>query len=513
MKQYFKQTDRQAAKEWENYYESFIADVEADVNETKEEREKRIATLEADPEAWKRYYFPKYTYAPPAGFHVAASERELDNGEWYEVRAWARELAKDVVEMMNTLYQVLAQKSKKNILLISNSWDKAADLLKPYKLNLERNERIISDYGMQMMIGSWTDGDFTTTEGVSFIAVGAGQSPRGTREEEVRPDKIIISDIDTDEDVRNPDTITKRWHWFENAVYPTRSVSKDFQVIFLGNIIAKDCCIVRAMDKADVAEVINLEDEAGESTWPEKNRPEHIERIKSTISTRAYQQEYLNNPLAEGDTFPELYWGKVPNLTSFQFLVAYGDPAPSNSKNKKGSFKSLFLIGGKNGKFYVITGFLDHVVNDEFVEWYYRIRKYVAKRTQVYNYIENNKLQDPFYEQVFLPLFAGKAKETGIVLGIMPDERAKPDKFSRIEGNLEPLNRNGQLILNIEEQGNPHMKRLEEQFKLINPQLKAPSDGPDCVEGGVWIVNEKNNVLKPDTVKVGWWTKHSNRRF
>jgi hypothetical protein len=509
----FQPTDRQASRNWDVYYESFVKDVKAIVNETPTDKAKRIKKLEADQEAWKQYYFPKYIYAPAAPFHITASERELTDPELYEVRAWARELAKDVVEMMNTLYQVLAQRSKKNIMFISNSWDKAADLLKPFKINLERNERIISDYGIQQLLGSWKDGDFTTTQGVSFIAVGAGQSPRGTRNEEVRPDKVIISDIDTDEDVRNPDVIDKRWHWFEHAVYPTRSISKPSQFIWLGNIIAKDCCITRAMKKADVADVVNLEDKDGESTWPEKNKREHIDRIKSKISTKAYQTEYMNNPLSEGDIFKHMNWGEVPELKQFTFLVAYGDPAPSNSQNKKGSYKSVFLIGGLNGKFYVITGYLDHEVNAEFVEWYYRLRNYVDGKTQVYNYIENNKLQDPFYEQVFLPLFAKKAKETGKVLGIIPDTRSKPDKFSRIEGNLEPLNNNGQLILNIAEKHNYHMKRLEEQFKLVNPRLSSPADGPDCIEGGVWIVNEKNSQIKPDSIKICDKSWYKSKKF
>ena len=40
------------------------------------------------------------------------------------------------------------------------------------------------------------------------------------------------------------------------------------------------------------------------------------------------------------------------------------------------------------------------------------------------------------------------------------------------------------------------MKRLEDQFKLFTPQLKAPADGPDCVEGGVQIINEKDSTNK-----------------
>ena len=506
-----KTTDKQAKLEWDSYYESFLSSVNAAHGETEAEKRRRISKLESNFEEWKKYYFPKYCFAPAAVFHKKASQRILNNPEFYEVRMWARELAKDAVCMMETLYQALTGQ-KRNIILISNSCDKAANLLEPYRINLERNERIIQDYGTQQMPGSWTFGDFVTISGVSFLAIGSGQSPRGTRNEEVRPDKIIYSDMDTDEDVRNPDIIDKRWDWTEKAVFPTRSVSKPFQVIWLGNRIAEDCCVVRARELADYVDVVNLEDKNGNSTWPEKNTQENIQRIKDKMSTKAYQAEYMNNPIQEGEVFKELTWGKVPPLNKFKFLVAYGDPAPSNKGNKASSFKSLFLLGFLEDKYYIITGYLDHPTNSVYVDWYYDLKRYVSERTQVYNYIENNKLQDPFYEQVFLPLFAEKAKESGFV-GITPDTRIKPDKFSRIEGNLEPLNRLGKLIFNEAEKENPHMKRLKDQFLLINAKMKAPADGPDCIEGGVWIINSKISEINPESIIIGHRTFNIKKRY
>ena len=79
-----------------------------------------------------------------------------------------------------------------------------------------------------------------------------------------------------------------------------------------------------------------------------------------------------------------------------------------------------------------------------------------------------------FYEQVFLPLFAEEGKKFGKEVYVSPDERKKPDKFARIEGNLEPLNRQCRLIFNEAEKQNPHMQRLEEQFKAIDPKLLMP---------------------------------------
>lgn len=507
-----KPDERFALNDWESFRKGLIESTIVDDTESHAEQLKRVARLEANPEEWFAYYFPGYYKSEPAPFHKKATRRILANKRWYEVRAWSRELAKSTRTMMEVLLLALTGEVK-NILLISNSSDNAERLLMPYMLNLEANKRIINDYGLQQKPGSWEIGEFTTMGGVSFRALGAGQSPRGTRNEAVRPDVILLDDIDTDEETRNPERITKKWEWIEQALIPTISISGNYRIIYCGNIIARDCCITRAIEKADHVDIVNIRDKNGKSSWPQKNSEADIDKILSLISTASAQKEYFNNPVSTGDVFKEMTWGKVPPLKSFRFLVAYGDPAPSNSKNGKGSYKSVFLIGYRDGKYYVITGFLDHETNAEYVNWYYDLKNFVGDKTQVYNYIENNKLQDPFYKQVFIPLFTTAARENGAMIGIIPDERNKPDKFSRIEGNLEPINRLGNLVLNEAEKANPHMKRLEEQFLLVNARMSAPADGPDCVEGGVWIINEKNTALQAGSFKIGTAVHKPNKRF
>ena len=491
--------DKQALKEWRAYYENLKKDTAVD-ELSPLERTKKLEYLEKHPVEWVKFFFPKYAKSKFMPFHIKAINRICSNSEWYEVLSWSRELAKSTITMMCVMYLVCTGK-KRNNLLISNTKDNAIRLLDPYKEAFEQNSLLKAYYGDMREIGSWAKDEFSLTNDAAFRALGAGESPRGTRKGEVRPDCILVDDFDTDEDCRNPDIVNKKWDWFEG----------DLLVVFCGNIIALDCCVKRAGEKADNWDIINIRDKNGKSTWPYRNTEERINRILSKLSTRMVQQEYFNNPLSEGEVFKELTWGKCPPLSKLQLAVAYGDPAPSNSRNKATSFKALFLIGYYDGNFYIYKGFLDHVVNDEYVNWYYYIHDYVGDKCQVYYFIENNKLQDPFYEQVFLPLFAAKGQERGFI-PISPDTRKKPEKFDRIEGNLEPLNRQGKLILNIDEKDNPHMQRLEEQFLLLNKRMKAPADGVDCIEGGWYILNSKIRTLTVDSYTIGQH-KRSNKRY
>ncbi|WP_108822012.1 hypothetical protein [Dysgonomonas sp. Marseille-P4361] len=535
-----KQADKQAVLDWDKYVQNIQAETTIDSNMSYAEREKKRKELEADPIEWMYEMFPNYAKSKFAKWQITIILLIINNPEFYAVLSWARELAKSTTVMMIVMYLTLTGK-KRNVLLVSNSYDNAERLLAPYKANFEGNKRIEFYYGKQKGL-KWENGEFITKKGAAFRALGAGQSPRGTRVDDIRPDILLPDDFDTDEDCRNLDTINKKWEWWETALYFTRSWSQPLLTIWSGNIIAKDCCIVRAGNKArELSKIVHDETKGkvkkglgiwdiknirmvninkpdpkndflyGTSVWLEKNSEEQIDIVQSQVSASAVQKECYNNPISEGDTFKEITWGKVPPLNKFPFLINYSDPSPSNNtKAKANSNKACFLVGLYEGKLYVITGYLDRVTNAEFVDWFYFIDKYVVERNQVYNYIENNTLQNPFYEQVFIPLFAQARSKYNKIINITPDERRKPDKFARIEGNLEPLNRMGNLILNEAEKNNPHMQRLEEQFKMVTPRLSAPADGVDCIEGGYFIANQKLSTLVPDAISFG--TKPTNNK-
>lgn len=490
------QAEKQALKQWEEFHKSFARDALIDHTLTSGQIDKLRRELEANPIAWCKYVFPGYAKYEFAPFHIRAIKRLTQNDEWYEVLSWSRELAKSTITMMVMLYLALT-KRKRFFVMTSSSKDNARDLLAPYRINLEANPRLKQLYGEQMNIGSWEAHDFTARCGARFFALGAGQSPRGKKNEAIRPDVIIADDFDTDEDCRNPETIKKKWEWYNQALYPTRSISEPTLIVWCGNIIAKDCCVVRAGALADHWDVVNIRDEHGKSTWPAKNTEEFIDRTLKPIPRSAQQKEYFNNPLTEGSIFKNLTLGKVPPLSKFKYVVAYGDPAYSDRKTKAGSFKALWLLGKIADKYYIIKGYLDKVTNAEFIDWYFRLQEWVGGKTVLYMYIENNKLQDPFYEQVFKPLIREEIKRRGVHIHIRPDERKKTDKATRIENNLEPLDRLGQLIFNEDEADNPHMVELRNQGQLFALHLPYPADGMDAVEGGIGIINIKEKESTP----------------
>lgn len=485
-------SDRAAEQKWEAYRLN-LKKATPIPKETSKEKEDRIKRLEKHPEEWFRFYFPNYYTADPAPFHIAATKRVLKNNRWYEVRRWSRELAKSTRGMMEDLYMAMNGIASV-FLLVSHSNDNATELLMPYLINLESNDRLIHDYGLQKGYRRWETGKFVTRQGASFRALGAKESPRGTKNEEKRPDVIRVDDIDTDERCKSKDRMKSLWAWVEQALIPTVSVSGNARIIFQGNLISKNSIIAKASEVADFVETINIRDKNGRSSW-KKNTEEQIDWILSKISWASAQKEYYNNPISEGTVFKDLIFDKVPELRKFPFLIVYGDPSPSNQDTKKNSFKSAWLIGKLNQRYYIIKGFLKQTSNQTYIEWYHDLKAFVEGRSTIYNYMENNGLQDPFYQQVYRPLMKMVGDQKKDLLYILPDERKKPDKFTRIEANLEPIHRSGNLIFNEAEKKNPHMQTLKEQFEAVEPTLGSPADGPDSIEGGIWILDQKALLL------------------
>lgn len=504
-----KKSDKEWLAEWKEFGDNVDNATPVDLTELSVDRIKRIKRLEENNEEWFKYYFPNFYTSEPAPFHLKSTKKVMSNDEYYLVRSWARELSKSGRTMMEVLKLVLTGK-KKNTLLVSNSWDNANRLLMPYKTILERNNRIINDYGAQKRIGSWEEGEFVTRKGCAFRALGAGQSPRGTRANEIRPDVILIDDIDTDDDCRNSEIIDKRVKWIDEALIPTRSISRGLLIIACGNIIADYCCITEMGAKADSHEIINIRDHEGKSTWPQKNTEELIDIALRTTSYESIQKEYYNNPMDGGKVFKNLV-DKAPfKLNQCDYVAIYADPAPSNSESKKSSHKAIGIIANKLLKFNIHKVWVDQMTNAKFIDYLFEAYSIcVAAGVKViYVYIENNTLQNPFYEQLLLPLIYQKSQETGIILPIRPDDRKKPDKWTRIEAKLEPLVRLEYLTFNEKEAKNPHMIRLKAQFKNANSKAKL-LDGPDMVEGGVSIIDVKRAAQAVGAVET--WKREPSR--
>jgi hypothetical protein len=107
------------------------------------------------------------------------------------------------------------------ILLVGNTYSSACDRLASIKHELENNEKIGAMFG-SVRGATWTENDITLSNGVRVQAFGAGQSVRGAKEvtRNMRPDLVLIDDLEDRESVATPEARRKVWQWFTRELVP-----------------------------------------------------------------------------------------------------------------------------------------------------------------------------------------------------------------------------------------------------------------------------------------------------
>ena len=217
--------NRTLSDDWEETLRQIRTQTAVDFTMTGEEKARKLRELEADPVAWAKFMFYRYAKYEFAGFQKKAIRRIIghSDGNWYEVLSWARELAKSTIVMFIVLYLVIVKKNKRCVIMTSATNDGARKLLNQYRAQFEANERLKYFYG-NLIGDKWTEDYFTLSTRVSFMAMGWGQSPRGVKMDEVRPDVLLMDDYDTDEECRNPEIVNNKWTCVRKSTWMVSSI-------------------------------------------------------------------------------------------------------------------------------------------------------------------------------------------------------------------------------------------------------------------------------------------------
>ena len=445
----------------------------------------RIEKAKINYEFFVSYYFPHYAKNKCGKFQIDAANEVARNKKLRALFEWARGHAKSThFDLMIPLW--LKIKGELNVMiLVGKSEDNAKTLLGDLQAELQFNQRYIHDFGEQINIGSWEDGRFITKDGKAFFALGRGQSPRGLRYRQSRPDYIVVDDLDDDELVTNDHRVAKMLDWILEALFNTLDMGSG-RFVFVGNRIHKNSVLANFAKIAGVHHtVVNALDDSGKPTWKEKYSNSDIQEVIDTIGTRRAQKEFFNNPITDGSVFrlKDIRFKPVEPLTSYRYIICYTDPSfKSGSKN---DFKATVLIGKTvTGEFHVLKAFVEQTTVKEMVRWHYLIHEKFANGAIQY-YMETNFLQEILFEE-----FVKVGMETGTQIPIKGDSRSKPDKFQRIE-TLQPLFERGLFFFNVAEQNDPGTNRLIEQLLMFEKGSRFHDDGPDAIEGAVWMLNNK----------------------
>lgn len=499
-----------------------------DVQESEDDREQRRAKARKDYKYFVRHYFPHYATADCAWFHVRAAKLILKYKLLRIILAWFRGAAKSVhADIMIPMWlKMQVPRQFNTMVLVNKSYDGAKQLLSDLQAELQGNHRYINDYGEQLKMGSWEEGEFSTKDGTAFFAMGLKQSPRGLRERQYRPDLIILDDIDDDMTVRNEALVDDRVQWILRSLIPAMDIGRG-RVIVANNIIHDHSIISKLLRKYEEIlktrrskgqgvddpedthyhiSRVNIRDEEGHLTWPEKMTDREVDNLEQELGYSVAQTELYNNPILEGKIFQREWFTfqRVPFLHQFSDLVAYYDGGYKNTGTSDS--KSLCLVGLRDGKYYLVKTYTGRASRMQAVDWHYDLHGWLqAKGVTARWYMEEVFMLDILYDD-----FEAASKERGFFIPVMGDKRKKPDKDLRIQATAGAFER-GAVWLNQAEENNHHMKALVEQYLAFQPGKKTLKDGPDAVEGAMFLLQERARTDEPAVV--GMRGSSGNNRY
>lgn len=487
-----------AQEKWKQHCETVQAATAVNISETAAQRLARIRRLRSDYAAFVDYYFPHWTVNPETGkatpcaqFHIDAANKILKNRNLKAGFMWHRGAAKSTnMDVFVPMWLMIQEHREINVMvLVGKSEDNAKTLLGDIQAELQYNQRYIADFGEQYNAGSWEEGEFVTRSEVAFFARGRGQSPRGLRYRSHRPDYVVIDDLDDDELVESPARVSKLFDWVRSALFGTLDGGRG-RFFMVGNLIAKNSVLAKWCEIKTVHVTrVNIYDRAGRISWAAKWAHDEVKQLEAVAGYRAFQKEYMNNPIIEGAVFKNewIRWGKRPAWSKFSEIVLYIDPSFRGST--KNDYKAAKLWGKVGTTLYHLRAFVRQCSVAEMVRWCYDLYEWArAQGIAVRWYMEANFMQDTILDE-----FRREGELRGYQLPITGDKRKKPDKFQRVEA-ISPLWERGFVIYDESQRDDPDMLAGIDQTLAFEKGMRGHDDAPDADEGAIWILQRDTRV-------------------
>ncbi|MFB0556052.1 MAG: phage terminase large subunit [Phycisphaerae bacterium] len=437
-----------------------------------------------------------------------------------------------IVSLVYVLWCVLYLKERL-ILIASNTEEQAKTLLKDIKDQLKSNHLIISDFP-EICRGKkptpWRDNRIQLPNGAMIRVYGAGQTPRGVKNDKDRPGLIIADDLENEEQTQSEEQRDKLRSWFNKTLLNTGH--PDTNVVVIGTILHQDSLLANLVDpdrnsgwngkkykavekfsdnpqlwekwssifcrreehEGDTGpEAAKLYFEANgkkmlegtEVLWPEWESYYDLMEIRESEGRRSFQSEKQNEPIdPQQCIFKEedfVFWDD--DYRDVQHLIQSmngrgrfcGACDPSLGKSTRGDYTAIVILLRDDDMDinYVIAADLLHCSPSETID---RITEYAGMYKFKKFAIEINNFQE---------LMADKLDKRIIACGRrLPIHKitSRSNKQSRIAG-LEPYIKQGNIRF-----CRKHRKLLDQ---LTQFPLAKNDDGPDALEMAMQAVKKK----------------------
>jgi predicted phage terminase large subunit-like protein len=204
------------------------------------------------------------------------------------------------------------------VLIVSDTWGQSVEFLRDIKTELNENEALRDAFKIKRFLKDSEDDVIVQCEGghkFRIVARGSEQKVRGLKWNNKRPNLILGDDLEGDEQVESKLRRDKFFKWFMKALLPCGADNCLFRVV--GTVLHFDSALERILKnptwKSKRYQAHKSFSDFSNILWPEKFSEDRLRDIRQNYinegESDGYSCEYLNQPVAEGDSFfdPSFY--------------------------------------------------------------------------------------------------------------------------------------------------------------------------------------------------------------
>ena len=498
-------------KEWQLWCDQVQRSTSVKLTESPEEKDKRKKLVLKSYNDFVKTYFKIYADSDCAYFQIDLANAVLADPNIFAGVEWPREHAKTVHVCLIIPLWLMIHGQLEGMILMSRTLYMAANALGDIQAQLQYNELFIHDWGDKFNQGDWADGDFTTKDGIRFLALGRGQAPQGARKNEKRPNYGVCSDLDDYEIVNNEKRVLQVVNVILGALMNALAIKGSRLIVennrihprgILAHIVGDITPNTPKREGLHHSKVFATENEkhkkcyiseGGQPAWKERYTIEQLERRFKKLGPTLTAAEFYHEHNIEGKIFKNnmIRFKRLPNPKVYDVIIGYFDPSFENKATS--DFKAVRVWGGyttpsTNWERHCLKSFVRRTELIRAFEWMSNFEGKLPPGVAVIWYVEqqffNRPIQDALKEHNLRQKRAGKRQ-----LLIITDTRDKENKYTRMV-RMEPGYSNNEVYFDINEVHDPDMIEGNNQLKGIEPGYTGPDDSPDADEGAWYYLDQ-----------------------
>lgn len=486
--------DKEARERYLRKLEFIRSSARSSAFESPEEKKAAIIRAKNDIKFLVERYFSHYATAECAPFQIEWAELLKDDPNFTGFCKWGRGLAKSVWNNIIIPFWLWLNEGKKYLVVIAVNEKKGVRLLEDLKAEFESNPQIIADYGEQKNPGSWGEELWITKGGFIGQALGFGQSCRGLRVKEKRPDHFSLDDLETRETIKNPKRQDEMVEWVEQELLP--AMDGEFErLVFCNNWFAP-VMFLRKLHELHpdwkVHEVKAYDPVTYIPAWS-KYSEEYYRNKEMRMGVLSARAEYNHDAKPKGKIFkPEqIQWAPLPRLNHFKIIVGHWDVAYAGTESA--DYNAVRIWGLKEFDFYYISSFVKQTKMREAIVYMCMFQKLLPPSVMIHWQYESQ-----FWNGEVDRTIKEVQKATGVTLNLTRVDTPRIKKYDRVL-SLQPYYQNARIFYSEKMRSNADTQTGLNQLYGIEPGYSGHDDAPDADEQAIKFLEKHINAGSEDS--------------